>query len=402
MTEKKIMRILAIETSCDETAISVIEADEKTIRVLANPIISQVDIHKEYGGVFPALAKREHAKNLVPMLIESTKSLKSIKSIKSKVTDEEMQKLEKILEREPELLTAFKAYLETGEIPEIDAIAFTQGPGLAPALWVGVNFAKALSLVWGKPLIPINHMEGHLFSALIKGEEFPISGFELLKTPVLALLISGGHTQIVLSESFLHYKIIGETRDDAVGEAFDKAARVLGLPYPGGPEISKRAEIFRKSGKLSSGIYKLPRPMLNSPDFDFSFSGIKTAVLYMVQKIPEMTEDIREEISYEFEEAVTETLMKKMLSAGEQYNPKTFIMGGGVSANSHIQKSFKDTFSKHFSESAIYIPERSNSGDNALMIAIASFARASHDPSRIIPAGSPMIEEIEADGNMKL
>lgn len=401
MAEAKEMTILAVETSCDDTAISVIRADGEKIRVLSNIAISQINVHREYGGVFPAMAKREHAKNLVPMLEEALENSK-IKIQKSKLQLKNQNELTKLLEREPELLNDFLNYIPTIGLPEIDAIAVTQGPGLPPALWVGVNFARALSLAWGKPLIPVNHMEGHYFSALIRGTEFPISDFSSLKTPALALLISGGHTQIVLSEKFLKYKIVGETRDDAVGEAFDKAARVLSLPYPGGPEISRRAARFRESKEYPSGKYTLPRPMIHSGDFDFSFSGIKTAVLYMVQKIPEMTEEIREEICYEFEEAVTETLMSKMRDAAGMYAPETVILGGGVSANAHIQDAFKKTFKTHFPLTEALIPARELSGDNALMIAVVGYLRAIYDPKRTIPHTSEKLLSLSADGNLKL
>ncbi len=398
MIKAKTWRILAIETSCDETAISIIEANGSSVRVLSNLIISQIDIHKPYGGVFPALAKREHAKNLIPMLAQSLKKSK----IKTKKGEVKMSGIEKILEREPELLTAFNDFIPSAGIPEIDAIAFTQGPGLAPALWVGVNFSRALSLVWQKPIIPINHMEGHYFSALLQKKTSSVFNLAPGKNPSLALLISGGHTQIVLIKNLFHYKIVGETRDDAVGEAFDKVARVLGLPYPGGPEISKRAGAFRKNKKIPSGQYKLPRPMIHSGDFDFSFSGIKTAVLYMVQKIPNMTDDIHEEICYEFEEAVTDTLISKMISATEKYSPKHIILGGGVSANSHIQKSFLKKFKADFPDTKILLPSKMLTGDNALMIATAGYMRAVNDSKRLISQTSKKMFSLSADGNMKL
>jgi len=277
------MNILAIETSCDETAISIIDTEESsaenTLSVLANVVVSQIDIHKPYGGVFPALAKREHAKNLVPVMKQSLEKAHMLhKKDGEKITAETKKKLTVLLEREPELLAALLDFLPSVETPEIDAIAFTQGPGLPPALWVGLNFARAISFAWSKPLIPVNHMEGHLFSSLADGRENSKQKIEMLKLPTLALLISGGHTEIVLMKDMFDYEVVGTTRDDAVGEAFDKAARILGLPYPGGPEISIRAERFRKSGKVADGKYKLPRPMLHSNDFDFSFSGISEAL----------------------------------------------------------------------------------------------------------------------------
>src|SRR3989344_935429 len=212
------MRILAIETSCDETAIAIVECsgNETSARftVLGNALLSQVEIHKEYGGVVPMLAKREHQKNL------------------------------------PHILD--KAIAEANvPLQDIDAIAVTAGPGLEPALWVGINFAKALALVWNKPLVAVNHMEGHLLASLSEkiGEQLSISN---LQFPILALLISGGHTELVLMKKWLEYELVGQTRDDAVGEAFDKVARMFGLPCPGGPEISRLAESVRSDLNASS------------------------------------------------------------------------------------------------------------------------------------------------------
>jgi len=401
------MNILAIETSCDETAISIIKTTEasgkNSVTILANVVISQIEIHKPYGGVFPALAKREHAKNLVPVLTQALEKASMLKPRTAvKISEETDKKLTVLLEREPELLSALLDFIPATQAPKIDVIAFTQGPGLPPALWVGLNFARAVALVWQKPLIPVNHMEGHLFSSLVNGKENVKQKIMIPKLPVLALLISGGHTEIVLMKDLFKYKVVGTTRDDAVGEAFDKAARILGLPYPGGPEISKRAQNFRESGKAASGKYKLPRPMLHSDNFDFSFSGIKTAVLYMVQKIPDVTEDVREEICYEFEEATAETLISKTLRAAEKYNPKTVLMGGGVSANSYLQEIFKKTFQKNFPDADISIPEKNCSTDNALMIAIAGYLRAFHDPKSILAYDSKKIQDMQADGNLAL
>ena len=397
------MKILAIETSCDETAISIIEVprDGKSLTILSNIVVSQIAIHKPYGGVFPMLAKREHAKNLVPILKTALREA-GLLSQRSGLREIQKSDLCEILEREPELLEAFLPFISSIKIPKIDAIAFTRGPGLAPALWVGVNFARALSVVWKKPLVPINHMEGHMLSSLLKKTIITKPNF-----PILALLISGGHTEIVLAKDLFKYKVVGTTRDDAVGEAFDKTARILGLPYPGGPEISARAESFRKSpcfakATQGKGKYKLPRPMIHSDDFDFSFSGIKTATLYMVQKIPKVTEEIRNEICYEFEEAVTETLLSKTMRSAEKYNPHMILLGGGVASNSHIQKTFKESFSKKFSEAEVFVPEKELSTDNALMIAFAGYLRFTKDKKSILRAGDKKIKKLKADGNWSL
>ena len=366
------MRILSIETSCDETAISIIEAtgnplanERVSFTVLSNLVLSQVAIHKEYGGVFPSLAKREHAKNLIPLFkqaLEESGLLISSQSPHSKFIIPNS-----ILEREPELLEQFKAFIPTIEKPAIDAIAVTYGPGLEPALWVGINFARALGMIWNIPVIPVNHMEGHLFSALLKrisNSQFLISNIEF---PAVALLISGGHTELVLMKNWFQYEIIGETKDDAAGEAFDKVARMLDLPYPGGPAISALAKGYAQKTKN----YALPRPMLNSGDFNFSFSGLKTAVLYTLKKIPDLTNEIRTEIAHEFQEAVADVLTQKLEKAAKHYGAQTILVGGGVSANTRIQEMIAqkcDTGTTH-------IASKELTGDNALMIAVAGFLR---------------------------
>ena len=250
------MRILAIETSCDETAIAILECkgdkNHAEFTVLGNALLSQIDIHQEYGGVFPALAKREHAKNLVPILESALEEAELLHEDTQAIPEETRAKISEILSREPGLAEQFFEFVTECEPPEIDAIAVTAGPGLEPALWVGINFAKALALLWEKSLVAVNHMEGHIIAALAKELPYnptntlPISTrFNLVisdvKMPVLALLISGGHTELVLMKEWLQYELVGATRDDAVGETFDKVARMLGLPYPGGPEISRLA-----------------------------------------------------------------------------------------------------------------------------------------------------------------
>ncbi len=401
------MNILAIETSCDETAISIIEiphANKNTTTILSNVVVSQIELHRPYGGVFPMLAKREHSKNIVPVLETALRDadLLKLKKKTSPLPENILAGLKKIFEREPELHDIFIEFFSKITTPKIDVIAFTRGPGLAPALWVGVNFARALSFVWEKPLLPVNHMEGHMLSPLLKRTTEKKAFITKPEYPILALLISGGHTEIVLSKKLFSYKVIGTTRDDAVGEAFDKAARILGLPYPGGPEISRQADRFRKKGIAASGKYKLPRPMIHSDDFDFSFSGIKTAVLYMVQKIPNLTEDIREEVCFEFENAVTETLLSKMMKATIKYNPQTVLLGGGVASNSHIQKEFHDSFKKEFPEVSVSVPEKELSTDNALMIALAGSLRFLGDKKSVLAFDSRKIKNIKADGNWSL
>jgi len=293
------MRILSIETSCDETAVSIIEAQgdihSPTYRILGNALFSQIDIHTEYGGVFPMLAKREHVKNLVPLLSQANKLAKEALEGSEyntgipELTPEKRTLITEILHREEGLSEQIFNFLDTQELLEVDAVAVTEGPGLEPALWVGVSFAKALSIIFDKPLIPVNHMEGHIVSVLmsdgVEKKDHQIS--PQVSFPALSLLISGGHTELVLSEDWHQYKIIGQTVDDAVGEAFDKVARLLDLPYPGGPKISKLAAESRLHKlKEKAHNWSLPRPMMHSKDFNFSFSGLKTAVLYAVKKKP--------------------------------------------------------------------------------------------------------------------
>jgi len=325
------MKILSIETSCDETAVSIVEAEGKLknakFKVLANNLASQVQIHRKYGGVYPALAKREHLKNL-PILYKKTLKEAKIKE------------------------------------GEIDIIAVTYGPGLEPALWTGLNFAKALAKKIKKKLIPTNHMEGHIISSVFDQEK---QNLKEIKFPALALLVSGGHTELVLIKKWLSYKILGETRDDAAGEAFDKTARLLGLPYPGGPEISKLAE---QKTKLK---YKLPRPMINSPDFDFSFSGLKTAVLYLVKKIGRLNKEKKVAIAKEFQDTVTEVLVSKTMRAAKQYRVKTILTGGGVIANEQIRNALEKNAKKI--KIPIYFPTKELSIDNSIMIALAGYFR---------------------------
>lgn len=380
------MKILSIETSCDETAISILEAkggfNKPSFKVLADTLVSQIDIHREYGGVFPALAKREHVKNLLPIL-EKTLSEAKLKTTKFKLSKTTETKVKKILEREPELAEKLIDFVEKNNIPKIDAVAVTHGPGLAPALWVGLNFAKALAVLWDKPFIPVNHMEGHLVASLLKSK--------VVKFPALGLLISGGHTELVFMKDWMNYKTVGQTRDDAVGEAYDKVARMLGLPYPGGPEVSKLTDECKKLNEK----YKLPRPMINTPDLDFSFSGLKTAVLYMTKNISKITLKDKREISLEFEMAVNEVLLKKTLKAIEKYKIKTLILGGGVTANKRIRKTFSDLESKDLT---VLIPEIKHSTDNAVMIAMAGYFRFLNGKA-LEPTKTG---RIKAEGNLRL
>ena len=321
------MKILAIETSCDETAISIIKGSgqitEAKFTILTHLISSQIKLHAEWGGVVPMLAKREHLKCILPLLDQALIESKLKQTQTSKLSPEIKKQISVIFTHEEEITKKFIDYVENAEPPAIDAIAVTFGPGLEPALWVGINFAKALSLAWQKPLLPINHMEGHIVASLLQ----PVK----LSWPALALLISGGHTELVLIKDWFDYEIIGQTRDDAVGEAFDKVARLLDLPYPGGPEIAQLA----KNGK--PGTYILPRPMLKTDDYDFSFSGLKTAVLYKI-KDQKLSKQQKADLALEFQSAAIEVLLAKTFKAVTNFQIKTLIVGGGVIAIKSLKK----------------------------------------------------------------
>ena len=376
------MKILAIETSCDETAISIIEANEGSFNVLSHIVHSQIDIHREYGGVFPTLAKREHGKNLVPALFEALEKAnifekKQHQDIPSEIIDS--------LSKNPELQESFLKNMGNVQVPKIDYLAVTEGPGLEPALWAGISFAVALHKLWNLPVVPVNHMEGHIASVLLSTETI---GF-----PALSLLVSGGHTELVLAHSWGSYTIIGRTLDDAVGEAFDKVARLMDLPYPGGPEISKLATIHRKKERHSN-YFSLPRPMISAENFNFSFSGLKTAVRYALEKESAITDEIREKMSREFEDAVTETLTTKVSRALDKHLTKTFVLAGGVSANTFLRDTLKEYLKHKYPEVLYIVPEQNLSTDNATMIALAAYTRIERGP----------IEEREiiAKGNLRI
>ncbi|HEY6021086.1 MAG TPA: tRNA (adenosine(37)-N6)-threonylcarbamoyltransferase complex transferase subunit TsaD [Candidatus Paceibacterota bacterium] len=331
------MKILAIETSCDETGIALVEgtkvSDGFTFTTLKAKLLSQAALHAEYGGVYPNLAKREHEKNL------------------------------------PILYREFAHSSDSGQADdECDAVAVTNGPGLEPALWQGVEFAKRVAKERGVPLLPVNHMEGHLLSSLVQNGEL-----KDVQLPVLALLISGGHTEFVVMDEWFTYRVIGQTLDDAVGEAYDKVARMLGLSYPGGPEISKHATRSRARAGVSA--IKLPRPMLQSGTCDVSFSGLKTAALYSLRGL-ELTDEQKEDFAAEFEEAVGDVFVAKTRMAIEETGAQTFVIGGGVAANTYLRERLQKLLADEFPNVELRLPELSITGDNAIMIAQCALARA--------------------------
>ncbi|HHV04904.1 MAG TPA: tRNA (adenosine(37)-N6)-threonylcarbamoyltransferase complex transferase subunit TsaD [Anaerolineaceae bacterium] len=314
------LRVLGIESSCDETAAAIVEGG----RVIhSNVVASQIDLHAQYGGVYPELASREHVRAIYPTVEAALKN----------------------------------AYMN---LSEIDAIAVTQGPGLAGSLVIGVNAAKAMALASGKPLIPVNHLEAHIYAAwLHKAGSKP--GPEP-KFPLIALLVSGGHTELVLMSDHLQYQSLGSTLDDAAGEAFDKVARLLNLSYPGGPAIQAAA----LDGNPEA--YKFPIARLDSP-WDFSFSGLKTAVMRQVDAYKDFATDVPvADIAASFQATVVETLFSKTMAAAETHKAREIIVAGGVSANRALRDAFRGQ-----NKFKVHIPHVSLCTDNAAMIAAAGF-----------------------------
>jgi N6-L-threonylcarbamoyladenine synthase len=323
MTDLNPARILAIETSCDETACAILENGRV---LLASTVASQMDIHARYGGVYPEVASRQHVLSIIPVVEQTL--------VQSNFT-----------------------------LKDIDAIAVTRGPGLAGSLVVGMNMAKGLALGTNLPLIGVNHLEGHIYSAWIHnaGESIP----EEPQFPLMALLVSGGHTELNLMTDHLTYQRLGSTRDDAAGEAFDKVARLLELPYPGGPSIQRAAE----SGDPTR--FKFPRARLDGA-YDFSFSGLKTAVLYEVNDLKKKrTGNLPvEDLAASFQAAVVDVLFKKTMQAARDHNAKEILVAGGVSANQALREAFQSQ-----TEFKVHIPAFSLCTDNAAMIAAAGYYR---------------------------
>jgi len=355
--------ILGIETSCDETAAAVIKEEYGHLDVLSNIISSQIPLHAKWGGVVPNLAAREHLKNILPIIESALK----------------------------------KAKIKSGDL---DLMSVTNGPGLIPALLIGTSTAKTLSCVWKKPLLGIHHIEGHIYANAIGDNfKFQISNF---KFPVLCLVVSGGHTQLVLMKKHLDYEIIGETLDDAAGEAFDKVARILGLGYPGGPAIAEMAMKL----KIKSSKFKvdLPRPMINSNNLNFSFSGLKTAVLYTVKKHSDILENVGMSswLCAEFQQAVIDVLISKTLKAAEIYKPKTIMLAGGVSANLELRKQLGKAIKKNNPSIGYKLPTINYSIDNAAMIAAAGYFRWENMSESQRGKTLANWKKLETDANLKL
>jgi len=376
------MRILGIETSCDETSISILEFNQNQCKILVNLIYSQIAIHQPYGGVVPNLAKREHQKKLVPLFKLALKQTNLLKNKKiNSISKNKEKELNEILIKDEILRKKILEFLKKYSKPKIDLIAVTKGPGLAPALWSGVNFARAISFYWDIPIVGINHLEGHLFSAFLpkkidQKEKIDISS-DLF--PAIGLIISGGHTQILLVNGIGKYRLIGETRDDAAGECFDKTARLLRLDYPGGPAIAKEALKSKKMVKSAIEI-KLPRPMINQKNYDFSFSGLKTAVFYLVEHLKKQNislKEIRPYLANEIQNSINEVLVAKTLRAAKNFKVKNVILGGGVVANEVLLNLFKKEIHEKLPKIGFIVPEKKYTGDNASMIALVAGIKGS-------------------------
>ena len=312
------MKILAIESSCDDTSVALVECSAKGFFVIAEKTASQINLHKKFGGVIPEIAGRLHAEKITPLVEEILKKGKP------------------------------------------DVIAVASGPGLITGLIVGVETARNLSYLLKKPIVSINHLEGHIHSVELNSK---------IQYPALALIASGGHTEIILIKKPGNYKLIGATLDDAAGECFDKVAKMLNLTYPGGPKISAFAE------KGNRKAINLPRPMLNQNNFDFSFSGLKTAALYHLQKNPIKNELNLNDFCASLEEAIVEVLTEKVIKAGLKYKTKSIILSGGVSANKYLRETLNKKTTKKLGLQLL-VPELKYCMDNAAMLAIAGYYKA--------------------------
>lgn len=314
------MRILALESSCDESAAAVLDSERG---LLAHELHSQVELHRIYGGVVPELASRDHVRKLLPLVRSA-------------------------LER------------AGTDSNDLQGVAYTAGPGLIGALLTGAALACSLAYAWGVPAIAVHHLEGHLLAPLLEEDPPPF--------PHVALLVSGGHTMLIEVQGIGQYELLGETRDDAAGEAFDKTAKLLGLPYPGGPELARMADA------ASGGTFSFPRPMLDRPGLEFSFSGLKTAVLHTVRAL-EMTTALKADVAHAVQEAIVETLVAKSLRALEQTGLDTLVVSGGVSANRALRTRLTEAVGQRGGR--VYYPRIEFCTDNAAMIAVAGLARLS-------------------------
>lgn len=337
------MRILSIETSCDETAIAVVDCmgsyEDPSFTVRAHVVATQIATHRPFGGVVPSLAKRAHLVNL-PLAYEEVLAQLAV----------------------------------AGCEPQFGRIAVTVGPGLEPALWTGINFANDLSAKLGVPCVGVNHLEGHVYSNWLDA-----AAAQKIVFPVVVLLVSGGHTALALMDSMQSRRMLGETQDDAAGEAFDKVAKMLGLPYPGGPEVERMAQ------RGNPDAIAFPRPMLHSGDFNFSFSGLKTAVLYSIRnpKSLEPKPYNSSDVCASFQKAAIDVLVAKTMRAAEENGAQSVLVCGGVASNAALHAELK----KRAEETGMVFaaPAMQYNGDNAVMIAAASYLGVAHPTEKALP-----------------
>lgn len=334
-------RVLGIETSCDETSVALLECGKNgSVRIKAHEIATQIPIHARYGGVVPEVAARTHVAEVIALL-ERVIGLSPV--LKKKTPAMRKREMEKIAGK-------------------FDAIAVTRGPGLATALRIGIEAGKTLAWAYQKPLIPVNHLEGHLASAWLTP-----NNRKHWEYPILFLLVSGGHTELVVMKKFGSYRVIGRTRDDASGEAFDKTAKLLGMEYPGGPKLAKLA----KEGRADA--FKLPRPMLRDPSLDFSFSGLKTAVRQTVEQAGKITPRQKKDLCASIQEAIVDVLVAKTMRAVKRVKPKAIAVVGGVSANTYLQERMRQAIKETDAEARFLEPVKGLHTDNGAMIAAAGW-----------------------------
>ncbi|OGZ60203.1 MAG: hypothetical protein A3B96_02675 [Candidatus Spechtbacteria bacterium RIFCSPHIGHO2_02_FULL_43_15b] len=408
------MKILAVETSCDDTCVSIVEATPikgskvPSFRILSNITSSQIKIHKHYGGVVPTLAKRAHENNLVTVLKKSLGEAGVLKNKKSRIKNQndksKFKILESIFDKEPVLMEKFLPYITKIEKPGIDIIAVTYGPGLEPALWAGVNFARALSFWWSIPLLGVDHMEGHISANFLPkigkmtNDQLPIINF-----PALCLAVSGGHTQLLIVKNINKYELIGETVDDAAGEGFDKVARLLGLSFPGGPQIARLAATG------DARAFNFARPMINSKNYNFSFSGLKTSVLYGIKKLvgkkldqtlekndfAKLSKQTKADIAASFQQAAVDVLISKTIRAARDYRVKTVMLAGGVAANKKLRDQLGSKIKSELYAVNYQLLTAELATDNAAMIAAAAYFRKNR-------ARIDKWKTLTADGNLKI
>lgn len=409
------MRILGVETTCDETGAALLLINPKkqntrnkkmnpnvfkttTFQVLANEIASQIKIHQPYGGVVPSLAAREHERNL-PLILEKIlqQTTKKLRSSKFKIRSSSLAEFDRLYvnpRHYPHTFAASNA-ADTfdGAASTFDYIALATGPGLAPALIRGKQFVQKLARETGTPIIPVNHLVAHLYSPLIPprwGLRFGIWKLPETSFPAVGLIVSGGHTMLLRMDDLFRWQQLGETRDDAIGEAFDKVARLLGLPYPGGPHLERYAT------RGNPDAFSFPRPMTKQKNLDFSFSGLKTAVVYLIDRlggIETLNEKTKRNIAASFQEAAVDTIIHKTANALSATHARTLLVGGGVAANKSLARKLKKLCTKKV---RLMIADRTLATDNGLTIAFAGYLMLAKESRVLVP------DELDIHPNEKI